>query len=774
MRKFIIIFYTVFFCSGLVSAQNIKGLVFDKEHNPIEFANVILMRDSTFIKGCITDSNGKFIFSDTSAVNNHVVITMVGYEHYIAPVPANGNLGSIILVESAVLLNEVTIKANLPKTRLKGGILVTNVENSVLSKMGTANDVLSHLPLVSGQEDNYTVFGKGTPLIYINGRQVKNTNELRQLSSENIKSVDVITNPGAQYSSDAQAVIRINTKLPQGEGLSVNLYNALRVSHYVRNNPEVLLSYYRKGLEIFANADVYIGKKQYIDQSEMITSGNNMLHQYIDSRAVSKFNEMYGKLGFSYLLSSSHSFGAYYKFGREHNDINANVISNIDLFEQSTLTSSDTIITNWLSKTTSLPTQEANVYYNGKVGELGIDFNADFLQTRTERKNNQIEINIDQSSDNRHILSQNLNKSQLMAEKLILTHPLWKGKINIGEEYSNSRLFYENYYKGAPVNNAHTDIEENNIATFVVLSQKFGAVNASFELRYEHVDYKYFEDDVLQTDLSKTYNNIFPSLSLNSKIDNVDISLSFANKTKRPSYSQLDGGIQYINRFTYQCGNPQLKPTQIYNMQLMSMWKWYFLQMAVNHEVNSIFWKTSFYDNDSSVKLMSFENVPHNTLLQVTVGAQPTIGCWKPQATIGVLKQFYSTTYLGKELLLDDPMLLFSLNNTISLPKNWMLGVDCQFMTAGYSQNMVTRPTNKINLMLRKSLFDSNLVITLYVKDLLNQSTNWATMFSGDMATKFYNQAEQRNVRLTLRYTFNSSRSKYRGTGSGKSEKARM
>ena len=155
---------------------------------------------------------------------------MVGYEDYLAPIAPTGDFGTITLKESSVMLDEVVVKANLPTTRLKGNAMVTSVENSVLSKLGTANDVLSHLPLVSESDGSFTVFGKGTPLIYINGKLVRSSTELQQLSSENIRSVEVVTNPGAQYSSEVQSVIRIKTIPPKGEGFGANLYDQISAS----------------------------------------------------------------------------------------------------------------------------------------------------------------------------------------------------------------------------------------------------------------------------------------------------------------------------------------------------------------------------------------------------------------------------------------------------------------------------------------------------------------------------------------------------------------
>lgn len=132
------------------------------------------------------------------------------------------NVGVITMEEDSKMLGEVVVKSSRPVTAIKGNALVTTVANTQLSHAGTANDVLRQVPMVTGRDGNFEVFGKGTPLIYINGRVVQDKNELVQLNSQDIKNVEVITNPGAKYDASVKSVIRIRTKPSQGEALGWN------------------------------------------------------------------------------------------------------------------------------------------------------------------------------------------------------------------------------------------------------------------------------------------------------------------------------------------------------------------------------------------------------------------------------------------------------------------------------------------------------------------------------------------------------------------------
>ena len=76
---------------------------------------------------------------------------------------------------------------------------------------------------MTGSEDGLEVLGKGSPIVYINGRLMRDDSELRRLRSDDIRDVEVINNPGAQYDATVRAVVRIRTKKQQGDGLSLDV-----------------------------------------------------------------------------------------------------------------------------------------------------------------------------------------------------------------------------------------------------------------------------------------------------------------------------------------------------------------------------------------------------------------------------------------------------------------------------------------------------------------------------------------------------------------------
>ena len=168
------------------------GRIIDNKKRPVDFANVALLnvRDSSLINGGVTNENGQFVIP-CEARKAIVRVSCVGY--ITASNTYNtGKIGTIVLHENTINLKGVKVKAMRQNIKLgKEGMLV-DIEHSELNKIGTATDVLREMPRVDVSSDGtVNVFAKGSPIIYINNRQVNDLKELHQLKSDNIKNVGV-------------------------------------------------------------------------------------------------------------------------------------------------------------------------------------------------------------------------------------------------------------------------------------------------------------------------------------------------------------------------------------------------------------------------------------------------------------------------------------------------------------------------------------------------------------------------------------------------------
>ena len=270
------------------TAQSISGCVIDEQAQPMPFANVVLVNraDSAFIAGTVTKDDGTFSISQMQ--------------------PDTKELG------------EVVVKGERPQYKMTTGGMTVDIQNSLLKDVGTADDVLSMLPQVQGGDGNFTVFAKGTPEIYINNKKVQNAHELKRLKSTDIKSVDVITSPGAKYNAEVGAVIRIKTKKRQGDGISMEASSQVQYNEKWTTYDDATVKYRTGGLEVFGN--MMINNDNYSEDNTLTTdiraNGNhvnivqvcpsNFWYTILDGQigASYDFNDE-NSIGFSYTLSGS-------------------------------------------------------------------------------------------------------------------------------------------------------------------------------------------------------------------------------------------------------------------------------------------------------------------------------------------------------------------------------------------------------------------------------------------------------------------------------------
>jgi len=665
-------------------------------------------------------------------------------------------------------LGEVVVKANPRVTTLKGDALLTRVAGTQLEHAGTANDVLSRVPMVQGSDGNFEVFGKGSPAIYVNGRLMQDASELSQISSSNIKNVEVLTNPGAKYSASTKAVINITLKTPQGDGFSGLIRAQGSVQRYGRTMDQINLKYRAGGLEAFSNFGYFGRKMEDASTIGMLTRSTTLWDQRMDQRGNAIVHDFYGKAGFSYMFNSHHSAGAYYQNGIKDSDAGysgySRIFTNGNPYDELNMHIDE--------RSRTMPKHHANLYYTGTVGKLGIDFNIDYMwQKKTSDLRNS------ETSDNfedEHVKSSTTNHSRLFAEKLVIGHPLWRGRIEFGEEYTSSRFTTGYHTDASSLTSADSRVEEDNMAGFVQLSQRFGQWNVRAGIRYEHVEFKYLENGQKRDDMDRNYDNLFPSASVSTMINDVQMSLSYTHKTQRPGYADLDGTIDYINRYTFEGGNPYLKPEKIHNAELTATWNRFFGQLSYSYKKDPIMNTTLPYGDDGEIKLITKENFPNIRQLEVFIGGQFQLGIWQPRVNAGIIKQWLTIDHDGSRKNLGNPIGLIQWQNAIHLPADIWLNIDMQWMSGGNGENAKISSTSYINAKLYKAFFNNRLSLTLQADDIFNRNSRDFTFYNKDVTIDKSTHITNRTFQLTLQYTFNLTRDRYAGRGAGSAEMNRF
>lgn len=751
-----------------VSNDNIvSGHISDSEGSPLGFANITVYGDSTYVSGAVSEANGYFSIDCRGREVDSIAVRMLGYATVGMSVDEFLRTRIIHMSPTDVKLGEVVVSGSIPATRLNGTSMVTNVENSVLSMAGTANDVLANIPLVMGKDGYFTVLGRGVPVIYINGRQVRNPSELDQLDSHMIKSVEVIGNPGAQYAANVSSVIKIKTLRRQGDGFGLDFKSSNNYNRHFKTDGQIDMKFRSGGLEIFGIGCLRHGRRQNGAIFNQTTFSDDTWQQTVTSNSVDGFNNLSGKIGFCHMISDVHSVGAFYEYGHGKSWSDGHLFTDVAV--------DGSLHDRWESLSNGrghrVPSHTGNVYYNGVVADVDIDFNADYMADNISERSTMLEhgenfdknINLWYSTANR-----------MWAEKLVLSRRLWRGRLSIGEEATGSRINYRNVSDGTDIPDNSTSIRETNIAVFAEYSVSVGRYNLSGGMRYEHADCRYFSDGRLMSDRSRRYGNIFPSVSVSTQISDVNLAIGFTSRTRRPDYSQLDGNTHYVNHVTCQRGNPSLKPVRMNVVSATAMWKYLYLHMVYDHEVNSIFTTMEKYNDNPVIRLLTFENVAHYTQTHIAIGAQPKVGCWNLQASVALLKQWYTLRYRGADMQMGNPFLFLTLNNTLRLPHDWIVNADFSWQSDGDGQNTHLKSSSSFDIGVTKRLLNGNLVVNLKGSDLFNCRDQRVTMYNGDIRLKVANHTDTRSVRIRLTYKFNTSKNRYRGKGAGEAEKTRI
>jgi len=216
----------------------ITGTVIDSSsRQPVEFATVsIFPQGSTKpIDGTVTDNKGSFRILALQVGTYRVNISFIGYRAKnrtvtIGPSSYNVNLGRINLSSNSVALKGVTVTTQRDLIENRIDKMVFNAEKDITSQVGAATDVLRKVPQISVDVDgNVELRGSQNVRVLINGKPstilaTSLADALQSIPANQIKSIEVITNPSAKYDAEGTAgIINIILKKSTAKGVNGNI-----------------------------------------------------------------------------------------------------------------------------------------------------------------------------------------------------------------------------------------------------------------------------------------------------------------------------------------------------------------------------------------------------------------------------------------------------------------------------------------------------------------------------------------------------------------------
>ncbi len=745
-----------------------KGRIVDEKGNAAEYATIALLSpiDSTIVGHGVSNENGNFVIP----CNSRKVLARITYIGYktVNRIYNNTEMGIIKLQPKTMIVKGVVVKGDRPQYKMLSGGMEVAVEHTLLSKMANTFEVLSLLPRVSVDGQKISVFGKGTPIVYINNKRVNDNNEIVNITPDNIKSISVITSPGAEYDAEVESVIRIRTKERRANGFSLRADAFGKYNKWMSDYELISARYQTKKFEI-ANSlwtmgthdgednnlitDIYLPDKHYYN--------DQLIHLDTNNRFLSE------KLSADYSLNDSNSIGGSYRYygmlkGRTNSVSRQDVLLNgmahgsIDQKE---------VMKPFLSL------HQADIYYVGKVGHVGVDFNATYYAVKNRRNDEGFEIS--KELGNQEVHSSNRQNSDMWAGKLVVNIPLWKGNMSVGTEMSKTDSHGTFLNEEQLVPSTKTDIHERNIAGFAQYGLVLNKWTVGLGVRYENIVRDYLSDGVKQDDVSRKYNNFFPNLSVSWNKGNWNWQLNVNEKIHRPSYRQLGNFMQFDNRFLYEGGNPTLQPEKVFNVETMMLYKWLNVSVGYKYLKDVMEWTKYIYPGKEFAYNTSL-NFDHKQLLYASVNVSPKLGIFRPTWGFNYNQQFFDTRKYGASKALSKPLLSCSLNNNFALSETMNAAIRLNASTTHADGFLMMKSYYRVDLQFDKSFANRTWIIYLSANDIFKTAKERWTMYGlGAGTTKdCYNYT--RNISLQVTYNFNAKRSKYKGTGAGNEEKSRL
>ena len=758
------------------AATKLTGHVVDENGLPLSFATVSLLSvaDSSFITGGVSNENGDFV---VPCQMKQIIakVTSIGYKTVTRKATV-GQMGTIAMQPETYTVKGVVVKGSIPHYKKTTEGISTTVEGSVLSQLGTAEDVLHHIPgITKNEKDNrIEVFGKGEPIIYINGRKMRGIGELTQLKSTDIKNIEIITTPGAKYDATVNAIVKIQTVRKAGDGFSVDAWGKWSQGKYGKEDASLDLNYRTNGLDLFGS--IRANKHKTLFESTPMygtVKGDTLWEHTVYQCLTNDIKTVTLEGGFNYQIDENNMIGAKYT---------SDVLSKSG--DEPSYTFNDELTGNGkfydhLNTVANLKQEKdddhrVNAYYNGKVGKLGIDLNMDYLYDKSH--DNQDIVEISTVLDNRQLSTSNIVENRLFASKLTMTYPIFGGSLDFGVEYTNTHRQDDYINPEQYVATSHSTQKERNTSPYAEFSRMIPIGLLRAGIRYENVSMSRHYINGNETDKeTKNYGDWYPSISLGTQIGKVQMQLGYSAKTTRPTYAQLGNYMIYANRYSMQTGNPMLNNSTRHTVSLQGMWKWMQFSLDYTNERNPILYWVDKNLTDEKVTVVTHKNIHSLKSINTLVAVAPAFGIWHPQLALGSRMQWLTIETINGKKRMNNPLPFAQFNNAFAFGHGFTGELNFEYQGEGdYQNGHLDYNMTKLNVSIVKTFMNDHLSLKVAGEDLLNRGSAGNKILAQNMEMYQLNHFDTRRFVVSLRYTFNTTKSKYKGTGAGNEEKARL
>ncbi len=777
----------------------LSGKVSDEAKKAFPYATVSLLnaKDSTAVKGTLSDDGGVFSFSDIKAGNYLVAFYVVGYKkivvgpyQYSEAIKIH-QLGEVQLLPDPQLLKGVEIVKQKPLVERQVDKIVINVENSVLAAGNSALEILQKSPGVTVDKDgNISLRGKQGVNVMLDGKPTYLSSEqlanlLRSTEGNAIQSIELITNPSAKYDASGNSgIINIKLKKNRNYGTNGTLTAGVGYGRYYKANSGLTLNHREKKFNLYGNAD--FGKGQRSRSTDIVRVNNTALDKtYFDQTngSIRVRSDANYKAGVDYFVNDNNTIGFAFNGSTSNGNSSANVLTLIG--DRPGITDSSVIAKN--PNASHYSSMSYNLNYKGILDTLGqeVTADADFSQYIGKEKNdfNNMYYNAvgQMLKPDYYFRNARPTKTNIRSAKTDYTYPINKNvKLELGLKSSfvttDNNFLFENFENNKWNNDLKRSnqflYDENINAAYANLGRKFKSTSLQLGLRAEQTNSK-GNSITEQKVVNRHYINLFPSLFINQELSkNHDMGFSYSRRIDRPDYGSLNPFISYLDLYSYRYGNPFLKPQYTNSFELSYAYKKTLnITLGYSHTTDVIS-DVLLTDTVKKTIFISNQNLATQDSYNLNISYPIQITKWWNTSNnlTSYYNNFKTPDLLGVAYESGKLALNFNTNQTFKLSNTASVEMSGYYQSKQISGTIVIDPQYGIDLGFKKSFMDKKMDVKLAANDVFNLQRSRITSALASQHYVVNERWESQVFRLTCAYRFGSNEIKAARQRSSSSE----
>jgi iron complex outermembrane receptor protein len=803
MKKIILrITYVLFFTlSGMTNiyAQHeatVTGSVKTKAGKPIDYTSVSLLKaaDSLLFRGTISNDTGSYTFDHVPDGSYLLKASAVGYAAAFSPVfkitagADRQTIARLELLPVSSQLHEVTVTAGKPLIEHASDRTIVNVANSILAAGNSALDILQRAPGVSvDKDDNISLKGKqGVNVMiddkptYLSAAQLAAL--LRSTDGTTIQSIELISNPSAKYDAAGNSgIINIRLKKNRKSGTNGTVVLGAGYGHYYKDNESISMNHQEGKINVFGSFNRHDDQTaQNIDINKIITSGttgNTYFKQHTFISGTGYNNSYRGGLDYNMTPKNTIGFlisGYFNTEADKNNDLNyiGNQPGTTDSF-QNTLSDINQHYHNFavnLNDKLAIDTSGQQLSFDADYSRFN---NRALMQHDTYFYNPDGSVMMPPA----FLRTQTPSLINIRTVRTDYTLPVNKSlKLEAGAKFSDvstdnildARKQLNGQYVDDTLLTNHFKYDERISAGYINLNKSYKSLTVQAGIRAEYTSSTGTLFNAGQNSVRRNYLDFFPSVFINRVLnDKNEIGISYSRRIDRPGYDNLNPFIYYVDQYTYQVGNPFLKPQYTNKVELNYTYnKAINLSFGFSHTSDVI---TELFVTKGDTSIDETLNLNSQNYYDIDINAPYTVTkWWSGNADItGFYTKVKSDTLLGGHLNNGKAAFQFKTTQTFLFAKGFKAELITNYSSPQIMGIYTMKPYYGLDAGVSRSFAANKINLKLAVNDIFNTYSMIATANYQTDNIYFKQKGETRVGRLTFTYNFGSSQLKARQHNSG-------